>query len=338
MAALYEAIKDRNWQDCENCLQGEIDVNNGDNCCLKKFKKTALELVVEASLGENDGDREVSNRVAHLLIREGINVARSLVNARNAKNWSVLQSILDLILSLNLTENVNESLQDNYLGNSVQEMSSAAKLGAKMEQFKESMTRAIDNKSEGDIESLLRDFLALSVKIHRNRSDVMHKYPESNEDISTEELAVGMSLDDEFMGILKQFVNQEDKEPSGEAGDGREKLKVQPMDKNKGLSEGGDLQVQLESLADDKRRAHPYYMSLEWFSRLHSDPQEQSDNEKEKETAKPGTSNVGYGTEVHEMEGKLVNIELPLQTVDDNDVIKIALDRSEELKSKALKW
>ena len=253
------------------------------------------------------------------------------MNARNTKNWNVLQSILNLVLSLNLTEKVNEGLQDNYLGNSVQEMSSVAKLGAKMEQFKDSMTRAIDNKSAGDIESLLRDFLALSVEIHRNRPGVMKKYPESNKDISIEELAVGMSLDDEFMEILKQFVNQEDKEPSGEAGDRGEKLKVQPKDKDKGG--GDDLQHQLKCLADNERRAHPYYMILEWFYSLQSENKEKSDRKEKGKTSPTGSDKQAD----IEMQRKVDNTELPPPPIDNNDVIQKALDRSKELKSKALR-
>ena len=297
MAVLHQAIEARNWQECENCLEGEIDLSGEDDCCLKKFKKTALELVV-ASPGNEDP--ETRNRVTRLLIGQGINVARSLVNAKNAKNWSVLQSILDLVSSLNLTEEVDERLKDTYPGNSFQKMSSDSKLGPRMEKFIKSMTRTVDK--------------------------VLQKEPQSNEELNAKKLVDGMRLNDEFMDILKQFLKQQGKEPSGEAHAG---------DEPKGTNEGGDLRAQEESA---KRLTNSYYMIFEWFSKFHQDPQEQSDNKKEKQTAPSGTSVAAYTTQedVHlQLEGTSVDTESPLPTIDDNDIINIALRRSEDMKSKA---
>ena len=169
-------------------------------------------------------------------------------------------------------------------------MSYDFKLGPRMEELKKSMTRTIDRVLQND--------------------------PLSNEAFSAKKLVDGMSLDDDFMDILEQFLKHQDKEPSGEAGDGG--------DKPKSTNEGGDLKAQEESA---KRLANPYYMILEWFSKFHQDLQEQSGNRNDQQTTEDDAQ--------IKLEEISLDTESPLSTIDGNDIINIALDRSEDMKSKA---
>ena len=262
---LYEALTSTNIQlkECESLLlehqRSSIEsstVRDADDYCYSEIKKTALELVVEASPDESD--EELRDRVIRLFVEEAVDIARSLANAGKRKVWPVVYKLVETVFSLDLNTAVDNALKDKYQI-SLPQLACLASVSV----FE--MT-----------EPLVILFLSQSLEINGSNEEETARGDSQQllyKDIC--ELAAAASRNEHFREIWSeiQFAKRDVEDQGVNQSNIRDKLK----DK-------------LEAFAKDKRRSDPYFMSLEWLRHCVESSAMNPDEEEKSRTGTKKTS------------------------------------------------
>ena len=251
---LYQALISTNIQlkECERLLhehQGSSTARHADDYCYSEIKKTALELVVEAS--PDEGDEELRDRVIRLFIEEGVDIARSLANAGKRRVWPVVYKLVETVFSLDLNTAVDNALKDKY-------------------QISLPQLACLASVSVLEItEPLVILFLSQSLEINGSNEEETARGDSQQllyKDIC--DLAAAASRNEHFREIWSeiQFAKRDVEADQGDQSNIRDKLKEK-----------------LEAFAKDKRLSDPYFMSLEWLR----DCMESAKNPDEEEEKSP---------------------------------------------------